>query len=275
MTAPNLSYSLEYWQQVHPKDQHLSNRVNDAQAYEMAEQDLMVRIGLPTVLQGEPVPLALENYDWSGELALKSSSDFVQNWQLCDGSYAANVDEERNLNMAGSWIPDYQTPISPFPYTDEAERQHMLSRVAAERALFMTPSVHAVSVSTFPGSPVSDHSSTFESAQGPFSRCEDRGASPLSDVRSEKSAAMHDPMATGWVANCPAWKTDNEDFPTMLEMPDGSSRKTSNWLPVDPEAGFTIGSGSYPDGPGFHLEGLHGIREAFIPSASSQWTYTG
>jgi hypothetical protein len=102
MTAPNLSYSLEYWQQVHPKDQHMPNCVNDAQAYEKAEQDLMARIGFPTVLHGEPVPLALENYDWSGELALKSSSDFVQNWQLCDGSYAANVDEERNLNVAGS-----------------------------------------------------------------------------------------------------------------------------------------------------------------------------
>jgi len=151
----------------------------------------------------------------------------------------------------------------------------MLSRVAAERALFMTPSVHALSVSTFPGSPVSDHSSTPDNTQAPFSRGEDRGASPLSDAMSESSSAMHGPMATGWLAHCPAWNADDEDFPTMLEMPDGSSRKTSNWLPVDPEAGFTIGSCSYTDGPDFHLEGLHDMREAFIPSSSSQWTYTG
>ncbi|KAJ5541827.1 hypothetical protein N7494_006903 [Penicillium frequentans] len=274
MTAPNLSYSLEYWQQVHPKDQNTSNMANNVQGYEQAEQNPRA-LGFPIVLQGEPDPWALENYDWSGEMALKSSSDFVQNWQLCDGPYAANLDEERNLNMAGSWMPDYQTPISPFPHPDKTEKQHMLSRVAAERALFMTPSVHALSVSTFPGSPVSDHSSTPENTQAPYSRYEDRGASPLSDTMSESSSAMHGPLATGWLPDCPAWKTDDEVCPTMLEMPDGSSRKTSNWLPVDPEAGFTIGSCSFPDGPDFHFEGLHDIREAFIPSGSSQWTYTG
>ncbi|KAJ6093598.1 hypothetical protein N7486_008887 [Penicillium sp. IBT 16267x] len=275
MTAPNLSYSLEYWQQVHPKDQNTSYVATDVQEYEKLEQELMAGNGFPIVLQGEPDLWALENYDWSGEMVLKSSSDFVQNWQLCDGPSAANIDGERNFNMAGSWIPDYQTPTSPFPRSDEAERQHLLSRVAAERALFMTPSVHALSVSTLPGSPVSDHSCTPENTQAPLGRCEERGASPLSDAVSENSSAMYGPMATGWVANCPTWKTNDENCPTMLEMPDGSSRKTSNWLPVDPEAGFTIGSCSYPEGPGLHLEGLHHIREAFIPSSSSQWTYTG
>lgn len=180
-----------------------------------------------------------------------------------------------NEFFGSPWIPGYQTPVSPFPRPDEADRQHMLSRVAAERALFMTPSVHALSVSTFPSSPISDPSSTPENTQVPFSRCEDRGASPLSDVMSESSSAVHGAMGTSWLANCPAWKTDEEHFPTMLEMPDGSSRKTSNWLPVDPQAGFTIGSCAYPAGPELHLESPHDIREAFIPSSSSQWTWTG
>lgn len=84
---------------------------------------------------------------------------------------------------------------------------------------------------------------------------------------------MHDP-AIGWMANGPTWK-DDEDLPTMLEMPDGSSRKTSNWLPVDPEAGFTIGSSSYPDGPDMQLAELHDIQAAFISSNPPQWMYTG
>ncbi|KAE8383744.1 hypothetical protein BDV26DRAFT_326 [Aspergillus bertholletiae] len=33
---------------------------------------------------------------------------------------------------------------------------------------------------------------------------------------------------------------DQEDIFTPLEMPDGSTRFTSNWLPVDPSGGFTI-----------------------------------
>lgn len=35
---------------------------------------------------------------------------------------------------------------------------------------------------------------------------------------------------------------DDEDALTPLEMPDGSTRFTANWLPVDPTGGFTIDS---------------------------------
>ncbi|KAB8233416.1 uncharacterized protein BDW43DRAFT_87021 [Aspergillus alliaceus] len=45
---------------------------------------------------------------------------------------------------------------------------------------------------------------------------------------------------------------------TPLEMPDGSTRFTSNWLPVDPEGGFTIGMGEM-------FDPLAGVgREAFV-----------
>jgi hypothetical protein len=37
---------------------------------------------------------------------------------------------------------------------------------------------------------------------------------------------------------------DEEDALTPLEMPDGSTRFTANWLPVDPTGGFTIDSPS-------------------------------
>lgn len=101
MTAPNLSYSLEYWQQVHPKDRNASHSAHDAKGCEKAEQDLRAHV-FPIVLQGEPDPWALENYDWSGDMALKSSSNFVQNWQLHDGPFITNIDEEGNLNTTGS-----------------------------------------------------------------------------------------------------------------------------------------------------------------------------
>ncbi|KAF4171555.1 hypothetical protein CNMCM8694_002424 [Aspergillus lentulus] len=39
---------------------------------------------------------------------------------------------------------------------------------------------------------------------------------------------------------------DEEDALTPLEMPDGSTRFTANWLPVDPTGGFTIDSPSVP-----------------------------
>lgn len=77
MTAPNLSYSLEHWQ-IQPNDHDVPNVAHDAHGYET--EQLLAR-GFPFVLQGESGPWALENYDWSGEMALKSS-DFIQNWQL-------------------------------------------------------------------------------------------------------------------------------------------------------------------------------------------------
>ncbi|KAJ5648758.1 hypothetical protein N7490_005130 [Penicillium lividum] len=279
MTAPNLCYSLEYWQL--PNDRDMPSAVHHVQQYDKTE-NLVTRTGFPLVLQDEPGQWALENYDWSGEMVLKSSSDLFQNFQFPDQyptnngdqnwdmtrSVCAFVEQDRpitNEKYYSSWIPDYQTPGLS---RDDLERQHIMTRVAAERALFMTPSVQALSVSTLPGSPISDHSSTPEITQAPFNRWEDRGASPLSDTMSENSSAMH---PAGW-ANCPTWKED-EVLPTMLEMPDGSSRKTSNWLPVDPEAGFTIGSSSYKDWS--DVQEGHDIQSAFMSSSSPQWTYTG
>ncbi|KAJ5761242.1 hypothetical protein N7520_008398 [Penicillium odoratum] len=260
MTAPNLCYSLEYWQL--PNDREMPSAVHHVQEYDKAE-NFVTRTGFPHVVQDEPGQWALENYDWSGEMVLKSSSDLSQNFQFSDLYPTNNGDQ--NWDMTSSWVPAYQTPGLSH---DDLERQHIMTRVAAERALFMTPSVQALSVSTLPGSPISDHSSTPEITQTSFNRREDRGASPLSDTMSENSSAMH---PAGW-ANCPTWKED-EVLPTMLEMPDGSSRKTSNWLPVDPEAGFTIGSSAYTDWS--DLQEGHDIHSAFMSSTSPQWTYTG
>lgn len=71
---------------------------------------------------------------------------------------------------------------------------------------------------------------------------------------------------------------DEHDYQTTLEMPDGSTRRTSNWLPVDPKAGFTIGSHSRKrsDHPSFmHLEDMEDIQEAFISPNTAGWKYDG
>jgi hypothetical protein len=65
---------------------------------------------------------------------------------------------------------------------------------------------------------------------------------------------------------------DEEDVLTPLEMPDGSTRFTSNWLPVDPGAGFTIGSGMPGYGDEMHFGNM---QNAFFPSkpTASAWGF--
>ena len=69
-----------------------------------------------------------------------------------------------------------------------------------------------------------------------------------------------------------------DDCLTPLEMPDGSTRLTSNWLPVDPEGGFTIADTRTPsvthDGPPgggdiFDVEPLQYGEDAFFSVDSS------
>lgn len=56
---------------------------------------------------------------------------------------------------------------------------------------------------------------------------------------------------------------------TPLEMPDGSTRMTSNWLPVDPEAGFAIGSSMMMD----EDVAFQDMKHAFFPSVPRAWSY--
>jgi len=80
-------------------------------------------------------------------------------------------------------------------------------------------------------------------------------------------------MASGYFSG-----QDEYGYPTTLEMPDGSTRRTSNWLPVDPQAGFTIGSHSRKRDyhtKFMHLEHVEDIQEAFISPNTAGWQYDG
>lgn len=108
----------------------------------------------------------------------------------------------------------------------------------------MTPSLNPLTI-PFPGSPLSDpcvspetsHTSSsgwdveLESEDLQF-RCFAENTTPTIYTLS-----MNDPTYSR-----PTHPTEEEDSLTPLEMPDGSTRWTANWLPVDPGAGFMIDS---------------------------------
>lgn len=59
-----------------------------------------------------------------------------------------------------------------------------------------------------------------------------------------------------------------DDSLTPLEMPDGSLRMSSNWMPVDTSAGFIIGSRSSTHRlkrvHGLHMDPSLDVLEAFM-----------
>ncbi|KAJ6179758.1 hypothetical protein N7519_010219 [Penicillium mononematosum] len=62
----------------------------------------------------------------------------------------------------------------------------------------------------------------------------------------------------------------DEECLTPLEMPDGSTRLTSNWLPVDPDAGFAIGSPTMVDED---VAAFQDMKHAFFPAVPAAWSY--
>jgi hypothetical protein len=156
-----------------------------------------------------------------------------------------------------------------------------MSQLATERALFMTPSAYPLPFSTFPGSPISDLSSTPDMSHASsgmwetdYERDSAHAQSFLPATTETYMQALNESQGTA-----PDYSSggDEDHYPTTLEMPDGSTRRTSNWLPVDPQAGFTIGSHTRKRGhPSYmHLECLEDVQGAFISPNTAGWNYEG
>ncbi|KAJ5280653.1 hypothetical protein N7478_006025 [Penicillium angulare] len=277
MSTTNFPYATGQWPSadVHPSDAQdllfkAQNFPDDGFSYQ-TESDLW----------------ALQNQEWNDKEAMNPSKD-AQSWQLWNNSSLAPIiGKEDNLNVASFWDGQNHQFMNSFQHPNDTDPQQIFSRVAAERALFMTPPNNAVPISTFPGSPVSDLSSATEMSQ-PTSynnwdtekEREEIRASPISDGASDVNSASHSSMTFNWMADCHTQEMQDEDSdPAILEMPDGSTRRSSNWLPVDPEVGFTIGPCSYSEDqkPKDHLymEDFHDFQQAFISPNSAQWMYTG
>ncbi|KAF7170807.1 hypothetical protein CNMCM5623_003326 [Aspergillus felis] len=153
------------------------------------------------------------------------------------------------------------------------------SQDAAERALFMTPSgLTSPSSSTFPSTSSSSNRNSSSPSLDPCSPSTTSTTSKESDedwdwdchrdldpslgmhfyklpdrLDSFQSVPrpprhVHHPHYTHphthRVNNTTHREEDEADALTPLEMPDGSTRFTANWLPVDPTGGFTINSPS-------------------------------
>lgn len=168
---------------------------------------------------------------------------------------------------------DYQETTT-FLHLQEAHKGHPVSsQLASERALFMTPPAHTFVVSAFTESPISEPCGTPETSQASSMTWEtDPESEEMRTSRSPASPMFEQPFY-GFLSD----PIDDDDSLTPLEMPDGSLRMSSNWLPVDTTAGLTIGShtasNKHVSKGHMHTEALDAIRDAFISADSASWTF--
>ncbi len=153
----------------------------------------------------------------------------------------------------------------------------------------MTPSPNALAF-PFPGSPASDPRASPGSSRASSSGWEgeaeredaqfsnfDFGASTFD---TPYQASVNYQIDSPYHGYC---KTEDDECFTPLEMPDGTTRLTSNWLPVDQDAGLTIGCPTVleDDATAFHSSimldddtaAFQSMKHAFFPSDPAAWSY--
>lgn len=169
---------------------------------------------------------------------------------------------------------NYKEATTLLQLREAYEGCRISSQLATERALFMTPPFNTRALSALPESPIPELCDTPEAGQAPSMMWE-------TDPESEDMRGFRSP--TSAIIEAPSF----DFFPdliddvclTPLEMPDGSLRMSSNWLPVDTTAGFIIGSHIDPDKDAsnqhMEMESLDGIRDAFISINSAGWKFDG
>lgn len=139
----------------------------------------------------------------------------------------------------------------------------------------MTPPAQPHYYPTFPGSPISEfcstpemsHSSRWESDHEDKEREREtytsRSPYTAPDLLKNEAGDYFSRRGVGMKHV----HVDESESETILEMPDGTTRRTANWLPVDSSAGFTIGSeqtGLYNDPA--QMDEFQNIQGAFFMS---------
>lgn len=184
-------------------------------------------------------------------------------------------------------MQEYQNQTTTPTATHHDTENNLLSQSASERALFMTPPAQSHYYPTFPGSPISElcstpemsHSSRWESDEDKEREREREtytsSSSSSSSSRSPYTAPDPRPKNEGDYFSPTRGvdgvhghaHVDESERETILEMPDGTTRRTANWLPVDSSAGFTIGPeqrGLYRDPS--QMDEFQDIQGAFFMS---------
>ncbi|KAJ6101545.1 hypothetical protein N7499_001175 [Penicillium canescens] len=243
----------------------------------MASQDLsphpFIASDFPFAMQEDLDPTWSEQFNWN-QYTPKTNT-FQPYPQLCPTSNPLHLQPLRTAQ------PNASPENPPIQLRDT---------LATERALFMTPSPNPMAY-PFPASPSSDpclspdssHASTWE--EGDRERDEGLHISTFAvDLNTHGQGQDHAQSQCQTQAHTSprryseysTHRVDEEEALTPLEMPDGSTRFTSNWLPVDPDAGFTIGLSGVPGfGDEMHFGDMKDAFFASDPAVASAWGYDG
>ncbi|KAJ5143308.1 uncharacterized protein N7515_002095 [Penicillium bovifimosum] len=192
----------------------------------------------PLTADEELDPSWTEHSRWLNDYPAKVSAaqPYPQSWYD-----AGLVKQDCAMNAPTSLLHN-----KPLPQITETPQIHTRAdQLTTQRALFMTPSPNPLPY-PFPGTPASDPRASPGPSHASSSRwegefeCDDAytfhfDATPTLD--SQYQAQNSRPTPSHHYS-----PNDDEECFTPLEMPDGSTRLTSNWLPVDQDCGFTIGS---------------------------------
>ncbi|KAJ5229209.1 hypothetical protein N7489_009917 [Penicillium chrysogenum] len=233
-----------------------------------------------TMQEGLDPSWAGEQFSWVNEYPIKSTAfqPYPQMWYdagLVREDCGGTKTDIRSFSLHQSpQSTPFQTPENP-PMNSRPDFE-----LATQRALFMTPSPKALAF-PYPGSPSSDPNTSPEPSHASSSVWEgepDREDAQYmqfdfgpSDFGASALDTQYQPGQTHSLSSPHRRHSGiDEECLTPLEMPDGSTRMTSNWLPVDPDAGFAIGSATMVDED---VAAFQDMKHAFFPAVPAAWSY--
>ncbi|KAJ5171196.1 uncharacterized protein N7500_003979, partial [Penicillium coprophilum] len=262
--APQFPYEITSWAMDSLGDLHMGQDELGQYPFIASESPLTIQDGLDPSWAGE-------QFNWVNEYPIKSTAfqPYPQLWYdagLVRQDCGMKADTSSfSLNQSTPFHTTEKPPIHPRPDL----------QLATQRALFMTPSPNTLPF-TFPGSPTSDPhgspGSSHASSAGWDVEAENEDSHYKFDFGPSGLDAQYQAPSQTHTLSSPhhQYSRKDEECLTPLEMPDGSTRMTSNWLPVDPEAGFAIGSAMMMNEDVFAFQD---VKHAFFPSAPAAWSY--
>ncbi|KAJ5372973.1 hypothetical protein N7517_004979 [Penicillium concentricum] len=257
MTEAQFPYEITSWPVESLIDSYMGQ-------YDELGQHPFIASDFPLTMQdGLDPSWAAEEFNWVNEYPVKSTTfqPYPQMWYdagLVRQDCGMKSDTTSfSLHQSTSFQTTENPPIHPRP-------DHQL---ATQRALFMTPSPNTLF--PFPGSPTSDPHGSPDSSHASSRGWEGEAEHEDSHKFDFGPAVDAQYQAPGQTHTVRSPYPRKDECLTPLEMPDGSTRMTSNWLPVDPDAGFAIGSAMMNE----DVAAFQDVKHAFFPSAPAAWSY--
>ncbi|KAJ5183962.1 hypothetical protein N7492_001578 [Penicillium capsulatum] len=262
MSASTLSFSQTDESKATP---HYSLPTVPMPNADLPQYDI-IKDNFPLIVENDMDSWMVETLNWNKNVDMSSMSPVgnLEGWNtLFPGDWNLIQSNEQRI---------HQTSMDTIPL--DCSVNDISSPLSAERALYMTPPICPSGNSAFPMSPLSDPCSTPDPIYNFGSWEMDQNAADTHNMLPplSPSVAYSLPSQTSPIT-CPSHAPEDEGWFNTLEMPDGSTRRTSNWLPVDSTAGFIIGSHNHIEendasfAPG---HGFQDIQGAFIKEPRAQ-----